>query len=101
MKTLSWYILVLLPVLMLVGGCASRRPEGARLNSAEAIQLAREAARHAGINLDHYGGPAASFSKDQTWLVMFEGRAFMRSPGDSFVVSVDDRTGVTQVIRGK
>ncbi len=101
MKANSSHILAVVLALMLVGGCATAPPEGARLSSAEAVRLAKEAAVRDGVELAHYGRPTARLTKDQRWFVMFEARGILRSPGDFFAVSVDDRTGATQVLPGK
>jgi hypothetical protein len=73
------------------------KPEGARLSTAEAIRIARQAAERQGVDLGRYREPEAHYDftrKDRSWFVFFDGR--VARPGNHFAVSVDDRTGEAQ-----
>jgi hypothetical protein len=78
------------------------KPEGARLRTAEAIQIAKQAAERQGVRLRDYKEPEAHYEfthKDKSWFVFFDGRVAM--PGNHFSVSVDDQTGKTQFFWGR
>ena len=77
-------------------------PERARLSTAEAIRIAKQAAEGEGADLRRYKEPEAHYEftqKDRSWFVFFDGRVAM--PGNHFSVSVDDQTGKTQVFGGR
>jgi hypothetical protein len=94
------------------------RPSGARLSQAEAIRIAKGMAEMGGTLLSDYMEPTAHYEAtkpetawflmfdrpedprpgDHTWLVFFEGRH--NSPGDHFLVYVDDKTGRTRIVGG-
>jgi|WetSurMetagenome_2_1015567.scaffolds.fasta_scaffold169566_3 hypothetical protein len=77
------------------------KPEGARLSTAEAIRIAKQAAERQGIDLRRYKEPEAHYEftrKDKSWFVFFDGRVAM--PGNHFSVSVDDQTGETRFFGG-
>jgi hypothetical protein len=78
------------------------KPEGARLSTGEAIQIAKQAAERQGVRLRDYKEPEAHYEftrKDRSWFVFFDGRVAM--PGNHFSVSVDDQTGETQFFGGR
>ena len=77
-------------------------PSGARLTQAKVIRLAREAAEREGIKLDRYKEPEANYEftrKDGTWTVFFDGK--VPTPGNHFMVWVNDGTKKTKVMRGE
>jgi len=78
------------------------KPAGARLSTAEAIQIAKQAAEREGVRLRDYKEPEAHYEftrKDRSWFVFFDGRVAM--PGNHFSVSVDDRTSKAQFFGGR
>jgi hypothetical protein len=78
------------------------KPEGARLSTAEAIRVAKQAAELQGVDLRQYKEPEAHYEltrKDKSWFVFFDGRVAM--PGNHFSVSVDDQTGETRFFGGR
>jgi hypothetical protein len=77
------------------------RPNGARLTSAEAIRVAKEAAEGSGRHLADYRPPEARYDytrNDKSWHVYFGGKD---TPGHHFSVEVDDQTGRTKLRAGK
>jgi hypothetical protein len=88
-------------VALLVVGCARSTPT--RLSQQEVIQIASRAAMDAGYKVVDYKPPEAYFQyvrKDGSWTVFFV-RKPPTPPGGHFQVSVDDKTGKTQLMRGE
>ena len=72
-----------------------------RVTTAEAIRIAQQAVERDGRRLRDYKPPEAHFEytrEDKSWFVFFDGRVPM--PGNHFSVSIDDRTGNTELMPG-
>jgi hypothetical protein len=77
------------------------RPAGARLTTAEAVQIAQQAAEKDGQHLGDFNQPEAHYEftrKDRSWFVFFGGKELL--PGNFFSVTVDDRIGKAEVHEG-
>ncbi len=108
LRTLLPHTFVFVAASLIVAGCSHAthfesevRPAAARLTTAEAVRIAREAAEREGSRLSDYKPPEAHYDytrKDKTWWVFFAGR--VAAPGNDFFVSVDDQSGKTRVIPG-
>jgi hypothetical protein len=86
-----------------VCGCVHSPPSGARLRSAEAIRIAKAAAKQDGRPLRHYRSPEARYYReDATWFVAFQGRGWLifSKAGDHFAVFINDVTGETRISPG-
>ena len=99
--------------MLLVAGCShptantaptasDAKADGARLGQAQVVRIAAEAATKHGYRLADYKDPEAHYQfthKDQTWSVFYDGK--VPTPGNHFLVVIDDRTGVPLVMPGE
>jgi hypothetical protein len=109
MGIFSRHSFALLAAVVVLAGCAhlthtgsETRPAGARLTTAEAIEIAQQTAERDGRRLSDYKSPEAHYEfiqQDKSWWVFFRGRVL--SPGNHFAVSIDDPTGKTRLIPGR
>ena len=70
------------------------KPDGARLSSAEAIDIAKREARRRGIDLHRFKDPKTTYESSPEgsfWWVFFKGR--INTVGNVFSLCVDDQTG--------
>ncbi len=101
-----------LAVSLLVAGCSHPTPstaptasdakaDGARLSQAQVVRIAAEAATKHGYRLADYKDPEAHYQftrKDKTWNVFYDGK--VPTPGNHFLVEIDDQTGAARVMPG-
>lgn len=92
-------------VAVLFAGCHPTPPAagpagttGAQLAQSEAIRIAAEAAVSSGYVLAEYEEPRVEYEHPR-WTVLYEGR--VATPGNHFLVWVDDETGEPQVMAGE
>ena len=101
--------MAVLTTAALLVGCApyfkpvvsETEPHIARLSTAEAIHIAKQAAERAGSTLSRYKEPEAYFEfsrKNRHWFIFFDGKEAI--PGNHFGVDIDDQTGATWIMPG-
>ncbi len=106
--------LILMLLTFAVGGCRTKTettPASPEVDIAESMSsamsadrvtdLARSAAKANGYELDSFAAPRITFnSESEQWSLFFEGTV-VPSPGNHFLVIVDDKTGNTSVRHGE
>jgi len=98
MASLARFNLGAIGAVVLVTGCA----HVPHMTQSQVILAAGHAGQAAGYLLVDYEEPDAHFEftdKDRTWSVFYQGR--VASPGNHFLVVVDDRTAATRVVGGR
>ena len=104
MSHLRPHALIAAASLLLLLGCSDSdqgydfKPQGARLSSKQAVQLAKQAAERQSVSLGDFMTPTARYrlTGDKSWAVYFEGRGAKR--GTHFLVLVDDQTEATRCL---
>ena len=127
----KFHMFAFVALTVFVGSCASRapfaesqaseeRPVETRLNSAEAIKIAKRAAQRFGVNLSEHPEPTATYRRSEVkvvwpliaegpgepafgehiWVVHFGWGPKMNYPGGDFMVYVDDKTGRSRLVGG-
>jgi hypothetical protein len=84
------------------GSMASTTSDTTRLNQAEVVRIAVEAAAKHGYRLSDYKDPQVHYEftrKDKTWSVFYDGKVPL--PGHHFLVWVDDQTGAARMMPGE
>ena len=85
--------LTIFAVAMFVFGCA----HSPRLSETRAVAVATDAARAWGFRSSEFGPPKVELHTDGVWFVSYDTLA----PGGDWLITVEDRTGVTRVMRGE
>ena len=97
---------------LLIAGCsqpapveltaADPTPAGARLSPAEVIRIAGDVAVKDGRDLADYHAPRPVYQQlhaDEPWTVFYDGK--VPTPGNHFLVDVDDRTRTARLMPGE
>ncbi|WP_271680968.1 hypothetical protein [Thermomonas mangrovi] len=79
-------------------GCARETPRA--VTYAQAVQISRDVAQKSGYDLrkyalDTFGDPAADKEK---WLIVYHCSPLPSNPDCSFLVAVDRKTGVAEIV---
>jgi hypothetical protein len=113
MRIIARHFLVALALSLLFAGCShpttstaptasDAKVDGARLSQAQVVRIAAEAATKHGYRLADYKDPEAHYQftrKDKTWSVFYDGK--VPTPGNHFLVVIDDQTGAARVMPGE
>ena len=96
------YMTAAIAALAWAVGFTSAADAPTRLAEAEVIRIASAAAEKKGFRLKDYKAPRVHYEftkKDKSWTVFYDGK--VSSPGNHFLVWINDQTGAATVMPGE